>query len=165
MKKMKLLATVMAAVLVALDHIIKAWTLRVLAPVRTIPVIQGLFSLTYVENRGAAFGIFQGNTRILSIVTGVVMAAALLYVYFGKLKDKSLVWIIMLIVSGGLGNLIDRVFRGFVVDYLDFSALFGFPVFNLADCCVVVGTGLLLIYVIRLEHKEKKQANGERGSL
>lgn len=165
MKKMKLLATMMVAVLVALDHIIKAWALRVLAPVRTIPVIPGLFSLTYVENRGAAFGIFQGNTRILSIVTGVVMAAALLYVYFSKLKDKSLVWIIMLIVSGGLGNLIDRVFRGFVVDYLDFSALFGFPVFNLADCCVVVGTCLLLIYVILLEHKEKKQANGERGSL
>jgi signal peptidase II len=62
-----------------------------------------------------------------------------------------------LVVAGGLGNLIDRVRQGFVVDYLDFSALFGFPVFNLADCCVVVGTILLLIYVFRLEYREKKR--------
>jgi signal peptidase II len=158
MNKTRGLSTAMAVILIALDQLIKDWALTHLRPVGSITVIPGLFCLTYVENRGAAFGILQGNTRLLSIITGMVMIVALIVVYSGRLRGNFLIYTVMLIIAGGLGNLIDRVSRGFVVDYLDFSALFGFPVFNLADCCVVAGTLLLIFYILIFERRESKRA-------
>jgi signal peptidase II len=155
--KTKIFATAMAAVLIALDQLIKFWAAAVLQPVYTISVLPGFFRLTYVENRGAAVGLFQGNARLLSIITGVVMLGVLLYVYIGKHRDRLFVYTLMLVIAGGVGNFIDRVRQGFVVDYLDFSALFGFPVFNLADCCVVVGAMLMIFYALREEYREKKR--------
>ena len=66
-------------------------------------------------------------------------------------------WCVALIIAGGIGNLIDRILRGFVVDYLDISPLFNFPVFNLADCCVVIGTFLLMLYLFCLEGRQTKK--------
>lgn len=166
----KLLALTVSAVLIVLDQLTKAWAMGNLAA--SIPVIPGLFYLTYVENRGAAFGIFQGKTTLLAIVSIVVLLVLLVAILSGRIKERFLIWAISLVLAGGFGNCIDRLARGFVVDYLDFSALFGFPVFNLADCCVVVGTFLILIYVIFLERKKpqsdeaahKPEEDGERNS-
>ncbi len=146
----------MAAVLVLLDQIIKQWGLSVLRQAGQFEVIPGLFSLTYVENRGAAFGIFQGQTAMLSAVTGVLLAAVVLAVLFDKLHPDFMLWSVSVGLAGGVGNLVDRVSRGFVVDYLDFSALFGFPVFNFADCLVVCATASVLVYYIWLEPKTVK---------
>ena len=77
----------------------------------------------------------------------------------GKFKSRLNLWSIGLIIAGGTGNLIDRIFRNFVVDYLDISPWFHFPVFNFADCCVVVGTILLMIYLLFFEDKEKKNTS------
>lgn len=134
--------------LVAIDQWLKIWMLQHLATSgASIPLIPGLLQLTYVENRGAAFGIFQGKVAILSVLTGAVLVAILIALILGKFKSPLIHWSLCLILAGGFGNLFDRIFRGFVVDYLDISPLFQFPVFNFADCCVVIGTVLLLIYL------------------
>lgn len=147
----KFIALFTAAALVLVDQLIKLWALASLAPVGQIEVIPNLFNFTYIENRGAAFGILQGRTGFLSIVVALVLIAAIIALLSGKITSKFLTWSFSLVIAGSFGNLIDRVLRGFVVDYLDFSALFGFPVFNFADCCVVVGTIMILIYMLILD--------------
>ena len=145
-----------------LDQIIKNLVWENLRDAASVPVIPNLFYITYVENRGAAFGIFQGNVLILGVLTGAVLLAGLFFVYTGKVAttfSPRSTYAVMLVLAGGFGNLYDRLFRQFVVDYLDFSALFGFPVFNLADCCVVIGTIILVLILLRQEYllaKERK---------
>ncbi|MCL2057323.1 MAG: signal peptidase II [Oscillospiraceae bacterium] len=158
----KITAGVCAGLLTALDLIIKMWAARVL-PFGRAEVIPGFFYLTYVENRGASFGMFYGHSNLLAGVTGVIMAVMLCYICFSKSVDKAMIRLVMLILAGGLGNLIDRVARGFVVDYLDFSAVFGFPVFNLADCCIVIGCILLAVHVFRLERGAKRRGAEDNG--
>jgi signal peptidase II len=148
-----------AAVLVAIDQLIKQWGLNVLREKISIEIIPGFFNLTYVENRGAAFGVFQGQTMMLSIVTAALLLAIAAAVALNKLKPDFLLWSISIGLAGGVGNLVDRLSRGFVVDYLDFSALFGFPLFNFADCLVVTATALVLVYFLLLE--PKAAAKGE----
>ena len=163
MKKTKIIFSVVAAVLVVIDQIIKKWAMDYLMGVGSVTVIPGFFNLTYVENRGAAFGIFQGNSRLLAIITAFAMLAILVAVYAGFIKEKFAVCTILIIVGGGVGNLIDRVIMGYVVDYLDFSAVFGFPVFNFADCCVVVGAVLLMIYMLIFDKKAEKEKAAPKG--
>ena len=158
----KWLALAVAAFLAVIDQIIKLWALNVLKPVLRIEVIPGLFNLTFVENRGAAFGILQGKTYLLSVVVALVLAAGVYMIFSKRIDDKFLIWVVSLILSGGAGNLVDRITRGYVVDYLDFSAIFNFPVFNFADCCVVIGTILLLIYVVKQDvDKARNKPDGE----
>jgi signal peptidase II len=162
---MALLILMMSGVLVVIDQLLKIWMLGHLAGSPSIMIIPGLLQLTYVENRGAAFGIFQGKVGILSVLTLAVIITAIILLLMGKFKPKMVLWSVGLIIAGGTGNLIDRMFRTFVVDYLDISPWFNFPVFNFADCCVVIGTSLLLIYLLFFEGKESKklpeQADGE----
>lgn len=145
-----------AAVLIVLDQLLKVWVQTGLSGHASVTVIPGLLQFTYVENRGAAFGIFQGKTVLLSIVTFVVIAALIFAVVKRYFKHNLALWSMGLIIAGGLGNLIDRVFRGYVIDFLDISPLFSFPVFNFADCCVVVGTILYLVYMLFIEGKKGK---------
>lgn len=114
----------------------------------SVPLWEGVFHLTYVENRGAAWGLGQGGRWAFVAVTGLVVVALLVLLLCGRLRHKG--WMTascVLIAAGGIGNLIDRVCNGFVVDFLDFR-LISFPVFNFADCCVVVGSILLMIAVL-----------------
>ena len=158
----KWLALAAAAILTVVDQAVKLWAINVLEPLGRITVIPGIFNLTFVQNRGAAFGILQGKTVFLSIVVALVLAGGLYLLLSGKIHERFLIWVIALILSGGAGNLIDRIYRGYVVDYLDFSAFFGFPVFNFADCCVVIGTLLLLCYVIWCDLVVKKREGGKQ---
>lgn len=150
----------LSAVLVGIDQIIKLWVLENLVPVRQMTVVQNFFYLTYVENRGAAFGLFQTKTILLAVLTSVVLLGIIYLILSGRITEKLMVWSLALVVAGGVGNLIDRVARGFVVDYLDFGVLFGFPVFNFADCCVVVGTILLLGGILWQDRQQSKQKAG-----
>ena len=150
-----ILAFIMMAVMIAADQLIKVWALKQLSLIESIPLIQGVLHLTYVENRGAAFGMLQGKVGILLVVTGIFLAGMLIAILTGKIKDKFLIWSFSLVIAGGIGNLIDRAFRGFVVDYIDFR-LIHFPVFNLADCCVVVGIFFVLLYELILEPRRQQ---------
>lgn len=144
-----------SAFLVAVDQLLKVWALQTLAGGPSILVIPGLLQFTYVENRGAAFGIFQGRVGLLSLFTLAVIVVALILLIRGRLRHPLLMWSVGLIIAGGVGNLIDRVFRSFVVDYIDISPLFSFPVFNFADCCVVIGTAMLAVYMLLIDGRKK----------
>ena len=113
-----------------------------------------LINLTYLENRGAAFGILQ-DKRILFVILTIAIVIYLLYYFITNLKSNPLVLNIAfsLIISGALGNFYDRLFQGYVVDFIEF-AFVDFPVFNIADILVTVGCGLLIIYI--LFHGEKR---------
>lgn len=144
----------LAAVLLAADLAIKGWVVAALQPVGSIPLISGVFSLYYHENRGAAWGILQGQRWPLIIVTGLLLLGLIAAVVLKKFPGVMVNLSFALIIAGGLGNLADRALRGYVVDYLYFE-LINFPIFNFADICVVCGTILLMIYVVFLEEKKK----------
>lgn len=145
---------VIVAILIGLDQIIKYWALNYLQVVESIPVINNIFNLTYVENRGAAFGMLQNNQTIFIVVAAISSCYGIYYLHTKKMNNIGKIGI-LLVISGAIGNLIDRVRLGFVVDYLDFHIIWNY-VFNLADCFVVVGTILLCIYIITSE-EDKKQ--------
>ena len=148
-------------VLIGVDQAVKIWAMQELMPIGTIPLIENVFHLTYVKNYGAAFSILQDKRIFLIIITDITLGIALYILISKKMNHSCANWSIALIVAGGIGNLIDRIRLGFVVDYLDFR-LINFPVFNFADCCVVIGTGLLIIYMFLIEPKEtKKRLNEE----
>lgn len=136
--------------LIAIDQISKYLAVNYLANIGSIPIIKNVFHLTYVENRGAAFGMFQNN-QIIFIV--VAIAACVFGLYYLCKKDLNILGksAIILIISGALGNLIDRIRLGFVVDYFDFRVIWDY-VFNVADVFVVVGTILLCVYIIFFEN-------------
>ena len=137
---------IIIAILIGLDQIIKYWALNYLKEIESIPVINNIFNLTYVENRGAAFGMLQNNQSIFVVVAILASVFGLYYVHTKKVNNLGKIGI-LLVISGAIGNLIDRVRLGFVVDYLDFHIIWSY-VFNLADCFVVVGTILLCLYII-----------------
>ena len=145
---------IIVAILIGLDQMIKYWALNYLQAVGSIPIINNVFNLTYVENRGAAFGMLQNNQIIFIIVAAIASCYGLYYLHTKKMNNIGKVGI-LLIISGAIGNLIDRVRLGFVIDYLDFHVIWSY-VFNLADCFVVVGTVLLCIYILTSE-EDKKQ--------
>lgn len=142
--------------LIAVDFFIKRWATVSLKPVTQIDIIPDVLSLYYHENYGAAFGILQQKRFFLVAVTAVVLLTLVVAMLMHKVNGHLLLTSFALIVAGGLGNLIDRVIQGYVVDYIYFEPI-NFPIFNFADCCVVVGTGLLAIYIIFIDGKKEKQ--------
>lgn len=121
----------------------------------TFPIIGEFFHLTYVKNRGIAFGMFQGKLDIISIVTIIVIIGV--GVYFFKNRNKVSIFEKIgysFILGGAIGNIIDRIFRGFVVDMIDFRGIWEF-VFNLADVWINIGVILIIVDSL-LENKRKK---------
>lgn len=120
---------------------------------KSIDIIENILSFTYLENRGAAWGIFSDNSWILLIFVPILIFIIGLYLY--KVSNSKTEMILGgLIVGGALGNYIDRLFRGYVVDFLDFKV---WPVFNLADVFIVVGC-ILFILISIISMKGEKSA-------
>lgn len=127
----------------------------------SIPVWEGVLHWTYLKNTGAAFGIFDQQQWVLVGLTSLVIIGCLYLLLSKKVKNTFLIWSIALVVAGGLGNLIDRIFRHFVIDYIEVR-LIHFAIFNLADCCVVIGTILVICYflfgdIVKKKMQEKKE--------
>ena len=141
--------------LIVIDQISKYLALNNLANIGSIPIIENIFHLTYVENRGAAFGMLENNQIIFVIVALAASIFGLYYLHTKKINVIGKTGII-LIISGAIGNAIDRLRLGFVVDYFDFRIIWEY-VFNIADVFVVVGTILLCIYIIFYEEKSNKK--------
>ena len=134
---------------VFIDQLSKWLVVEYLKPIRSFPIIDGVFRLHYLENRGAAFGIFYGWQGFLIVLT-VLITLAVVYLYFhipGGRRYLYMRIIAILILSGGIGNLIDRVRFGFVIDFLFFE-LINFPVFNIADSYMVIACTLFLLLVL-----------------
>ena len=143
---------------VFLDQLTKYLTVLCLKPIPTFVIVEDVLHLTYVENPGAAFGMLKDQRWLFMVVSSVAIVALLVYLF----KKKSQHWLenlaIAFIVGGGIGNMIDRVVLGYVVDMIDFR-LIDFAVFNVADSFVCVGAGLLMLYIILAgvqEYKEEK---------
>ena len=111
-----------------------------------VTVIPGLFSLTYSENRGVAFGLFQDGTIIFAITTSIVIILFAVLLIKNYKKSKLFATAAALIIGGGLGNLFERVFMGYVTDYLSLS--FFPPICNFADYCITAGTICLIVYLL-----------------
>lgn len=142
--------------LIGIDQFVKIWALNELKYKGAITVIENVFNLTYVENRGAAFGLFQNNQIVFVAVALIASIVGLYVLHSNKINSKICKFSIVLIIAGALGNLIDRVRLDFVVDYFDFVFIWNY-VFNLADCFIVVGTILLCICVVFFDDNTKKE--------
>jgi signal peptidase II len=134
------------AAIIALDQFTKFLVVTRLTPVGDYSVISGLLEFTYVENRGIAFGMFQ-NQRWFFVVATSIIAIVVLYFIFKMFKDYVFYTVCLSLIFGGaIGNIIDRVRFGYVIDFIHFS--FFSPVFNIADSAVVVGAIALSIAIL-----------------
>ena len=155
-QKRGLVLLVIAALVVALDQLTK-WLVRTNLPRNVswnpIPWLDRFVTLTHLENTGAAFGLFQNMNLVFIIIAIVVIV--MISAFYRQLADTS--WMLRvafgLQLGGAMGNLVDRVARGHVTDFIDVRI---WPVFNVADSSVVVGTTLLAIYVFFLDREEDR---------
>lgn len=147
---------------VVLDQLTKYLAQLYLQPVGTMPFIPGIMELRFVLNDGAAFSSFAGARLFLILFTGVAIAALAVYLFWKKPSKRLERAALVLLIGGGLGNLIDRVRTGVVVDF--FATTFvDFAVFNVADCFVCVGAAMLILYVF-LEERKKSGEPDQKGS-
>lgn len=134
---------------IVLDRLSKAWAAGALPLGTQNGPNFGLVRLTMVHNEGAAFGIGQGHPELFVAIAVVILAIMLAWLVLGKQHGKLEVFSLALIAAGAVGNVIDRVVQGYVVDFFEF-AFFSFPVFNVADICVTCGVVLFMICIVFL---------------
>ncbi len=156
--KWRVIGILIVAVGILLDVFTKSLAVQYLKDAPSVPIIDGVLQLSYVENRGAIGGIFADNRWVFLIVSTLAIVAIPLYVAFDKAMRPLPIVCLSMILSGGIGNMIERVGQGYVVDFIDFC-LINFPVFNLADSLLTVGAffmiGVLIVDLIREMKKEK----------
>lgn len=145
-----------AAFLILLDQLTKVIILNYLSLNESVPVVEGILYLTLVCNRGAAFGLFQ-NQIFLFIVTAIIVVMLVGFDIKKNGPGSRLYNLAMgLLLAGALGNLLDRLFKGCVVDFIDFRV---WPVFNVADSAITIGAVLLGLYIFNSERKGRKNAS------
>lgn len=138
---------ILAVALVILDQIVKCLVRANISLGQSIPFIPHIMDLTYVQNTGAAFSILDQHTWLLTLSSAVVVLAVSYLVVKGRLRGRLGLWSAALILSGGVGNLIDRAAFGFVTDMFQ-TTFMEFAVFNVADCCITIGVPLLFLYIL-----------------
>ena len=141
---------------ILLDQLTKLLASLYLKPIDDLPLWDGVFHLNYHENTGAAFGSFKDNRWVFMTTSTVMIIALIGYLYLGFAENNLYAVALSLIASGGIGNMIDRIALGYVVDFLHFK-LINFAVFNVADSFVCIGAGLLILALI-LDVKKEAQA-------
>jgi signal peptidase II len=145
-------------VVIIIDQATKLIAVQYLKPIGYFPLWKDVLHLTYVENTGASFGMMKNNRMVLMIITIAAIVSMIIFAVYNilKLKNRHLLFVISvgMIIGGGIGNLINRVYSGYVVDFIDFT-LINFAVFNGADSFVCIGVFLFLIYVIKFEFKKE----------
>ncbi|MBR2027705.1 MAG: signal peptidase II [Oscillospiraceae bacterium] len=155
-----MLNILIVVILVALDQLFKFLATQYLSITAPVVVIPNLIGLNYLHNYGAGFSILSGKVNFLIIITSIALVAVALAILMHKFDSKFEEFCFVLILAGGIGNLIDRALNGFVVDYLEFLFI-EFPVFNFADILICCGVGLYIIYTVKVEFfsKNKKENN------
>ena len=184
-----IVSVILIAVTVIIDQITKYWMVDVFnmgeylglayneiskaaAGLDSIDVIPGVFKFTFLLNDGAALGSMDNMRWLFMSASTITIIAVLVYMFWKKPQNKLFLASLILITGGGIGNMIDRIFLGYVIDFIDFCA---FPsiwmyIFNFADACVCVGAGLLMLYTIlsaieeAKAEKALKAANSEKES-
>ena len=146
--------TTLSLVFVLIDQISKIIISNILTNNKSIEVIKSFFYLTYTHNEGAAFSILLGKRIFLILIAIIIIALLIYYIKKNKIEGRLNKMSLSLIIGGAFGNLIDRIVRGYVIDFLDFKIFnYNYPIFNLADTFIVIGVILLIIEMIRKERQ------------
>ncbi len=145
---------------IILDQVSKWLAVKFLMPIDTVPIIEDVLHLTYLENTGAAFGILKDNRWVFLVISTVAIAGIIFYFIKFMPQNKLFQLSLAFILGGGIGNMIDRILLGYVVDFIDFR-LINFAIFNVADSFVCIGAALMFIYVLFVESKENKKSEDE----
>ena len=155
-----LLSLLGAAVLVVLDQLIKHWATAALLPVGSMEVLPGIVELRFCLNDGMAFSMLAGKQALLIGVTSLMLLAVLIMLFVRKMPlAERIAW--TLVLGGGVGNLVDRVLNGVVVDYINVLFM-NFAIFNFADICVCVGVALLIVAALWETRQDEKTAKAGR---
>lgn len=166
-KEMTMLYVLLLAVLIGLDQWIKYWTVSHLALGESAPLLPGIVRLTRLHNYGAAWSSLSGKTVLLVVVTVALMIVVAILLLKKIVRHPMGVIGCILILGGGIGNMIDRIRHGYVVDMFDLMFM-SYPIFNLADCFVVVGAILGAVYYLwlydKVDKKEKPHASDADGN-
>lgn len=133
--------------LVGIDQLIKYFVIEYLKPIGVFELIDGFIRLRYVENTGAVFGSFSSHTAVLTVVSIILLIVTIYFLVSQKNKSKLVSLTLLLMIAGGIGNIIDRIRLHFVVDYIE-PTFIDFAVFNFADCLITVGAFVLMIYLV-----------------
>lgn len=142
-----------------MDQLVKRIIVANLSLAQSIPVIQDIFHITYIRNTGAAFSLMDGMQWFLVLFPVLLVVAAVAFLLIKRKSAHPLLLVsVAMIAGGGIGNLIDRVAYGYVVDFFDFRI---FPIFNVADIFVCVGCGLMILYVLFFDGKN----DGKRDNI
>jgi signal peptidase II len=157
---------ILSLVGVALDQISKWLCVLYLEPVGSVTLIPGLLKLTYLHNEGAAFGSLSDHRWVFMIFSTVAIIGVTFYLLFLSEQNRWMRASLALIISGGIGNMIDRISLGYVIDMID-CRFIDFYVFNFADCCVCVGSGIVILgFILSMikEQKAKKAASRDENT-
>lgn len=146
---------ILSTILVIIDQVSKIIVINNLTNNKSVEVIKSFFYLTYTNNTGAAFSILTGKRILLILVSVIVIGILIYYIKKTKIEKKINKIALSLVIGGSIGNLIDRIIKGAVIDFLDFKIFgYNYPIFNLADTFIVLGVFLLLIGMFRKEEKK-----------
>ncbi len=138
----------LSAVLVLIDQASKRWAQTVLAPQQTVELWKGVIGFRYAENTGAAFSAFSGATAALGVFSLAVCVVVAVWMIMNPKAGVRMMLPLSMILAGGVGNLIDRLAHGYVVDFFELQFV-EFAIFNVADICITVGAALLFIVLLR----------------
>ena len=137
---------ILSIIFLVIDQISKILIIKLLEPNEVITIIKNFFYIIYTNNTGPAFSILLGKRIFLIVVAILIIGILLYYIKKNKVDGKLNIIAFSLIIGGSLGNLIDRIVRGYVVDFISIKlGSYNFPIFNIADTLIVVGVFLLLI--------------------
>ena len=144
----KMIIFIVFLVTLLLDQVTKYLTIKYLALYESIPIIKDIFHLTYIQNRGTAFGILQGQSTFFIIVTLALVGLIVVFYRHLPLDDYLTRFGLGLALGGAIGNLIDRIRLGYVIDFLDFRV---WPVFNIADSAIVIAVVMFSYWMLIID--------------
>lgn len=150
---------IIAVITLLADLLSKAAAVKILMPVGSVDVIENVLSFTYVENKGIAFGMFAGQRIWLILISIVILAVVLTAIHKTPAHSRSVFLKLggAFVASGAVGNLADRIFNGFVIDFIEVRFI-DFPVFNIADIAVCAGAAMLIIHFLFFDEKNIESA-------
>lgn len=141
--------------MLGIDQLIKYYVDLYLKNKPAFVVIKNILQFNYLENDGAMMGFMGGRTALMTVLAIICVVVMLFVIFSGIIKDRIDYWCCLFMIAGGLGNIIDRVFRGYVIDYIEVLFV-DFYIFNFADCLITVAAFVLIFYQIYLVSKENK---------